>query len=173
MGRWIWLVAPYLCPPVFSEPSKKIINHSYLPGFHQNSVFTQPDWKFLSQAWEWVPKFQILLTPVVQTCVVSPGVGWGESCHTSAFYWTLPGRLLCNCAAFPQFMATPIRKPAPKLCCFQLASPLPCLGNLLQSVTTCSSCDPGDSETTLSHLGFPVSPSQHFKPGMSPIIADF
>ena len=95
------------------NPHKKAINHSCLPGFHQNSVHPAYDQAFLSPAYDF-QNSQILGTPIADS-----RFPLGEG--------ILPGFCLlldpvqessCTIIQLLQFMAIQSRKPVPRLTVF-------------------------------------------------------
>ena len=72
-----------------------------------------------------------------------------------------------------QFMATPSWKPMPRLPDY---NQLPCSNawGLCNTQAPCSFCDPGNPETTLSHIGFcPTVPAKHLSGGNIPHQSSF
>lgn len=89
-------------------------------------VYLICDWALLSQAPNWISKFQVLWTPEVWTQAVPPRGGIG-SCQGSPFCWTPPGKWSHNCTAV-EFMAIQSRKPVPRLAATLCLRTLPHLG---------------------------------------------
>jgi len=102
-----------ICTPHSSlSLHRKAVNHSCLPSFHQNSVFTLPvsECFYLRHTTEF-QNSQLLGTPMAGTHAVPPREGLTM---LLPFARPVPRKQLPNHAAV-QFMVTQSRKPAPRL----------------------------------------------------------
>ena len=94
------------------NPHRRAINHCCLPGFHQNSVFTQPVSELL-----FIPATHLRFkTPYFRD---SQGAdlccsSWGGSPHSSAFCWSPSRKAITRLCSGLQFMITQSRKLAPR-----------------------------------------------------------
>ena len=127
-----------------------VINHSCLPGFHQDTVHSACVQVFLSQACNWVLKLQILGTPAAQTSTVLPREGLAM---LLPFAGPIPGRQSCYHTAVHSLWQHRAE------CCHldsmfsaRFLTLMP--GNPAHLHTTHSSDDSGDPQTMLPYLGF-------------------
>ena len=101
--------AESLHPPLFSEPSQKS-NHSCLPSFPPNSMFTLPVTKHVHLR----PLTPLESPNIMDSCTMAHAAGRG-AWSTSAFCWTPAWRPVAQLCSSAQFMTTPHRKLVPRL----------------------------------------------------------
>lgn len=130
------------------SPHRKVINHSCVPGFSQNSVFTQPGTELFFFFFLFPPnlghvtEFQLQIFGAVWTgTVITGGVG-GNLPKLLPFVGPIPGKLSHKCAVVHSLWKHQAESRHLDLIDSHLASLLQCPRALLHSGTTRSSCSP-------------------------------
>ena len=101
------------------NPHGKAVHHFCLPGFHLNSVFTQPVAKCFSFYLRHAAEFRVFrFYRLLQHRFVMFFLEGGRGALTRVLPFAGPQRVVTLLHSSSQFMATPSRKPAPRLTVF-------------------------------------------------------